>query len=202
MAAPITHIVLAKKVFNKYFSDKNLHEFLVGTSFPDIRYLRVIDREKTHPLTTDIRDCMNASSFESGFHFHVLVDLIRENHMKQNNVYELLPESKYITQALKFYEDQVLYDKEHDWNNTITFFDSIILEEYAFGIPEQSLQKWHQLLKNYFSKQSEQARLEGFAKEIWLNGDALTEIITIVEHAKSNQKVIGIINNFYNTFEV
>ena len=48
MAAPITHIVLTNKIFNKYFSNKEKGDFFIGASFPDIRYLKVIKREKTH----------------------------------------------------------------------------------------------------------------------------------------------------------
>ena len=48
MAAPITHIVLASKVYDQFFSNFSKKDFLIGTSFPDIRYLKVIDRNTTH----------------------------------------------------------------------------------------------------------------------------------------------------------
>lgn len=45
MAAPLTHLVLAERIFQKHFSDQHRKVFLQGTSFPDIRYLGVIDRD-------------------------------------------------------------------------------------------------------------------------------------------------------------
>jgi hypothetical protein len=48
MAAPITHIALAEKLYGQYFSDKNKQDFFVGTSLADIRYLGTIERDKTH----------------------------------------------------------------------------------------------------------------------------------------------------------
>lgn len=48
MATPITHIVLTEKVFEKFFKDKTRKDFFIGTSFPDIKYLKVIDRDKSH----------------------------------------------------------------------------------------------------------------------------------------------------------
>jgi len=38
MAAPATHIILANKLYKNHFSDKDFAKFIVGTSFPDIRY--------------------------------------------------------------------------------------------------------------------------------------------------------------------
>lgn len=47
MAAPITHVALTEKIFNNIFHNYDKKEFIIGTSFPDIRYLGTIDREKT-----------------------------------------------------------------------------------------------------------------------------------------------------------
>ena len=35
MAAPITHIVLSEKVFDKYFKDKDKKEFITGIGMPE-----------------------------------------------------------------------------------------------------------------------------------------------------------------------
>jgi len=41
MAAPITHIALTEKIFDKFFKDKKRKDFFIGTLFPDIRYLKI-----------------------------------------------------------------------------------------------------------------------------------------------------------------
>lgn len=100
MAAPITHIILADKIFNRYFADKDKRDFYVGTSFPDIRYMGIIKREKTHFIDLDIKTLQQLPSFEAGMKFHSLVDIVRENYMRSRGVYSILPESPYITQSL------------------------------------------------------------------------------------------------------
>ena len=49
MAAPIAHIFCALFLLNNNIIDvDNIQEFIIGTSFPDIRYLGVIERDTTH----------------------------------------------------------------------------------------------------------------------------------------------------------
>ncbi|MDP2932964.1 MAG: hypothetical protein Q8N81_02425, partial [bacterium] len=118
MAAPITHIVLAEKVFNKYFSDKKRKDFYVGTIFSDIRYLGAIDRKSTHsPLRElnlkDVKEEQN--SFTAGLKFHSLVDDIRERFIESKNIHSMIPESKHKTQILKLLEDELYYNKINNW---------------------------------------------------------------------------------------
>lgn len=201
MAAPITHIVLAEKVFNNYFNNKNKRDFFIGTSFPDIRYLRVIDRERTHPATSTLEECIKDSSFESGMRFHILVDLVREHFMKEHGIYELIPESKYITQGVKFFEDQVLYYNVLNWVEIASYFDSILEEEQSFGIPEDSLHKWHNLLKNYFLQIPGTKELNNFSTGIGLGEEGTKEIVSINEKLKNIPIASEIVKNFYARFE-
>lgn len=70
MAAPITHIVLADKVWAQFLSSFNKNDFFIGTSFPDIRYLKVINREKTHFKNQSINDIKSDDSIIAGIKFH------------------------------------------------------------------------------------------------------------------------------------
>ena len=65
MAAPITHIALTEKIFDKFFKNKTRKDFFIGTSFPDIRYLKVIDRDKTHYDDLSVADLGNDASFSA-----------------------------------------------------------------------------------------------------------------------------------------
>lgn len=91
MATPITHIVLAEKVFNKHFADKDRKKLLVGTSLPDIKHLGVITREKAHFCGLTINNLKEKDSFEAGFQFHSLVDEIREKFVGENDIYSFRP---------------------------------------------------------------------------------------------------------------
>jgi len=77
MPNQITHIVLTSKVFDQTFVKFNKSEFYIGTIFPDIRYLGVIDRAKTHFADVTLDSVLGAkTSFLAGLLFHNLVDKI------------------------------------------------------------------------------------------------------------------------------
>ena len=86
MAAPITHIALTEKIFNNIFHNYDKKEFIIGTSFPDIRYLGTIDREKTHLSVNNLENINDKSSFISGMKFHALVDKVREDFLLSRNI--------------------------------------------------------------------------------------------------------------------
>lgn len=48
MATPITHFVLAEKIYTDLFSLFNKKDFLLWNILPDIRYLNVINRSESH----------------------------------------------------------------------------------------------------------------------------------------------------------
>jgi hypothetical protein len=109
MAAPATHIILALLML-PLLKEKNIPEFIVGTSFPDIRYLGVIERSKTHNNQTTWQSIQkNPSSFKAGMDFHALVDRLREAYMMKHHAYDRIPQSKYKSQILKMFEDMLLY---------------------------------------------------------------------------------------------
>jgi len=68
-AGPIVHILTAEIWLQYHSIDENEHaEFILGTLFPDIHYIKVISREKTHD---------SAVSFEDTQHTSTLLDLLR-----------------------------------------------------------------------------------------------------------------------------
>ena len=111
MAAPITHIVLSGKIFDKYFSNFSKEEFFIGTSFPDIRYLGIIDRHKTHFSNASLQEIKQKNSFWAGLLFHSFVDAKEIEYMKLNKIYSLMPHLKHVGHSFKFFEDELLYDK-------------------------------------------------------------------------------------------
>ena len=63
MPTPITHVVLAERIYEKYFRDEDKQEFYVGICFPDIRRVAHIKRSKTHSQNFSMSDLQNDSSF-------------------------------------------------------------------------------------------------------------------------------------------
>ena len=200
MAAPITHIVITDKVYTKYFSNKDRKEFYVGTSLPDIRYLGVVERDKTHYRNPSLKDILNNNSFDAGLKFHSLVDEVREQFMRKNNYYSLFPKSELQAQAAKVLEDRVLYDKVDNWSEIISFFDKTYKGELDLGIGNSDVKRWHQLLKVYFTSKPEDKDTIAFTTSMGFPQERAKEIVTVIKGSdtKSAKKVVL---DFYNNFE-
>ena len=201
MAAPITHITLTEKIFNKFFKNKKRKDFFIGTLFPDIRYLKVIGRDKTHYGGLSIADLKNDESFLAGVKFHSILDNARENFMIGNDIYSLCPKSKYITQSLKIFEDKIFYQHITDWSIYINYFNEILQAERDYGITEKNLEKWHSLLQQYFQNQLDKDAVKNFTIGIGFTKEISDEINNNITIMRANKKIIEILKNLYKNFD-
>jgi len=151
MAAPITHIFLATLMLagplKDLFDEK---EFILGTSFPDIRYLKVVARTDTHFTNVSLQDILQEkNSFKAGMLFHSFVDEQREAWVIKNNFYQKIPNFKFSAQALKFAEDEIL-KSQFDITKYQAYFDDILPIEKTYDINETHIRTWHTFLQDYF----------------------------------------------------
>lgn len=202
MAAPITHVVLSEKVFDKYFSDKDLRKFIVGTSFPDIRYLGVIDRSKTHFSSPKLTEIQKEESFMAGMMFHSFVDEVREAYLHENNLYEYLPKSIFIGQALKLFEDKLSFKKTNNLDKYINFLNEILVEETRYGISSADLEKWHKLVQKTLAIDATPKDIIEFFDIIGRPKNMAIEINILIEKLENDDKVLNTLNDFYNNFEI
>jgi len=149
MAAPISHVFLAIQVLSGPLAHKfNEQEFIIGTSFPDIRYLRCIERGETHFSGVTLQDVANEPcSFKAGMLFHSLVDEVREHYMHSNGFYEQLPSFRLISQSMKLAEDMIVLSL-FDARQYRKYFDVILDKERAY-VGVDDIKTWHNFLKNY-----------------------------------------------------
>jgi hypothetical protein len=152
MAAPIAHIFLAKQMlagpFKGFFDEK---EFIIGTSFPDIRYLKVVPRTKTHIAHILLKDILlETNSFKAGVLFHSLVDEQREAFVVANRLYDKMPEFRFTSQSLKFAEDELLKNR-FDIAYYQSYFDTVLDREKDYNIDEKHIAMWHTFLQEYFN---------------------------------------------------
>jgi hypothetical protein len=201
MAAPITHIVLSHKIFKTHFKHHNKKEFFIGTSFPDIRYLWIIDREKTHFTITSLPSQTKTSSFMAWIEFHSFVDHIREKYILQCNTYALCPQSKYITHSLKILEDLIFYKHINDRKLFCDYFNQILASERNFWIDDKYIKFRHKTLQAYFAQEPNEESILWFIENIWLNTEIAHEIYQNVCIIKQNKHIISILNWFYTDFE-
>ncbi len=201
MAAPITHIVLSDKIFNKHFSDFSKQEFFIGTSFPDIRYLGVIERHKTHFSNVSFQEIKQKNSFWAGLLFHSWVDEKEAEYMRLNNIYSLMPHLKHAGHSLKFFEDELLYDKLKDWNGMISFMEEILPEEENFGIEKKFVKKWHLMRQKYFSRKPNIETRKELLRNTIIPEQEIEEIEFNISVIRQEKKVCKIIENFYRDFD-
>jgi hypothetical protein len=201
MASPITHIVLADKVLNKFFPDKNRKDFFIGTVFPDIRYLGCIKREGTHLPQVSLKEIQDEkNSFMAGFKFHSLVDIINTKFIYSGIFAN--SHSKYYA-AVDFVEEELFYNKISDWNEIINFFKETLPEEKEFNvnIKDIDLKKWHQIVQSNFREIPNNKNRYEHAKAINFPEDTLSNILKTTEELKKDKEAIKAIEKFYDNFE-
>lgn len=203
MASQITHIILAEKGLNRTPCKFDRGSFLVGTVFPDIRYLKVIDREKTHFKGLYLRDILEErDSFTAGLKYHSLVDEVREKYMVEKGIYDLFPSSKLITQALKAYEDEVLYSNVSDWNQVVAYLDKVLPEETELVEQMDKVKAWHSLMQRYFKEAPTNSSRKNFILGIGFPKEIVIEINKLSEQLRLIPKVREIILGLYEDWNL
>jgi hypothetical protein len=202
MANQITHIVLTEKMSNHFLSKFDYSAFSVGTVFPDIRYLKVIERDKTHFKDLTLQDILNEqNSFTAGLKYHSLVDEVREKYMVENGVYDLIPTSKFITQALKIYEDEVLYKKVLDWNKIIVFLDRVFNEETELVDQTNKINEWHALMQEYFKQAPTDQSRKNFIIGVGYPEEVAEEVNNLLVEMRKTPQIQEIVLNLYENWD-
>jgi hypothetical protein len=203
MANQITHIVLAEKISDQLFGKFDQKDFLIGTVFPDIRYLKVIDRENTHFKDLIWQDLIDESdSFIAGMKYHSLVDEVREKYVLEKGIYDLIPESRFITQALKIYEDEILYANVSNWDKVSLYFDSILPEELKLVVDESGIKKWHSIIQEYFKQTPSDLSRENFVIGVGFSKEISIEINNLLDQMRKNPEIQETILQMYQDWRL
>ena len=202
MAAPATHIILAKKFFDKYCPEKNEADFIRGTSFPDIRYIADIERHNTHTHNTTLSEIKTADAFTAGLKVHSLVDLTSSKYFKDSGIIELLPNTEYVIQILKTYVDILLYQKfsSEMWLQYTKYFDQLSNGELSFGIDEKVIQTWHKIIKETIISQPNGSSLITFFKNLHIQNPEEI-VISTLEKLQQIEKIKEVTESYYQNFE-
>lgn len=155
-AGPAMHVVLGEEWLTRFapqYQEEEKKLFLLGTVFPDIRYLGVIKRSESHFKNVTLAKVYKTSNpFQRGMLFHSFVDEYRDKLVRKSSIENKLSEipARFRSTFLKLVEDQIL-GGDHDWSHFRHCLTSIPEEEKAFGIDTQALTQWHTGLGLYFS---------------------------------------------------
>lgn len=195
MASQITHIPYGEKVLSLFLKDKPVDErkFYIGTVFPDIRYLKVIDRDKTHVANPSIEGLKEiTNSFELGFYTHALIDKEREQTIKRLGFYNVLPSDRITTYAAKFLEDEIAYPLFKEWPKVISYLKSTLEEEIVL-VPKEAAAKWHEMLQNYFESPPDKASVTKLAAALEFDSKLIQAVTNGVGELRGNSKIMEII---------
>jgi hypothetical protein len=146
-------------------------------------------------------EIIESPDFESGLKFHAYLDSVRETLVLKMDLYSLFPDSQFVSQALKFVEDSILYSKISDWGTIVSYFDKVYSEELTFGIPEPAVANWHSALQNYFKQRPNENVLTEFFKTFQFPDQVLIEILTLYSEISQNAKFVEYVETLYASFE-
>lgn len=152
---PFFHLAMAEKwlEMKNISKEEERKEFILGTLFPDIRYLKELTRRETHDPYPSLAKVESSSSlFEAGKIFHAWVDVIRECYLSRHQTYEKLsflpPKQRGV--FLKFLEDEFLFSKS-SWQEEMRYLEGMSQDETQMA-SESSVKKWHFFLRKYLAE--------------------------------------------------
>ena len=208
MGAEVTHAVFAEKAFERLFPKKNKREFFIGSFFPDIRYLGVIERSATHFWNVSLdRVLREESSFLSGIKFHSFVDQFRKNfifnHPRLKDLGTDLGKKEYLRlhMALKLLEDELFYPKMDAWQEKIDFLSKILPEELSFEVSLTAVKKWHLILQENFSAPPSDRSRRNFFRSLGFKEERIKEINRLVGCLRQKKELTRVVKQFYKQFE-
>ncbi len=214
MPAPITHLVVAELAFDNFLGYKNRREFYLGNCFPDIRYLGKIRREATHFSGITLGEIKAEDSFLAGVKFHSWVDGLRmrfvSNYSNFNYWKEILSASGFLSsnllptelrnidRCLKLLEDAFFYQKKDNWEEVIGFLKSDLLEEELdFGLSREVIERWRNVLFNYFSQKPDKITRSKFLVALGFTQDQIDWAEDVIAFLKDRKELRKFINDFW-----
>jgi hypothetical protein len=197
MASQITHLVIADRLYQKYFSKFDKGRFFAGNIFPDIRYLNVISREATHPKISTVEEILKEEdSFQAGVLLHGLVDLVRERFMVARKMYDVCPIADLTHTSLKLYEDEYYFNRVTDWESICSMLD---YKDTNYDIPAEKLELWYSALKKYIMAGPSQASREEVVVAIGFPENAAEKMNKEIVAIAAVPEVKVLLDEFYET---
>jgi len=212
MASQISHIVYAKKYFDRLESEGlndldnvkklfvpnekiNRDEFILGCVFPDIRRIdKNIKRKDTH-LYFPVLDLnfSGLTSFEAGWKFHLYCDMKREEILNKYDFYSFKNDTKFYIQAAKFLEDGLIYDSYNNWEKITNYFNNCPYIKNNLNISPETFGLWYAILAKYAQIKPENKTIRIFAVKTLEDPENTDEIIKSIDELQKNEKVVEIL---------
>ena len=202
MATQITHTALTERIFDQYFYKFHKQDFLIGSLFPDIRYMAGVNRGVTHFENIGFDEILNEkNSFYAGVLFHSFIDRIRQQWLVGNGIYDLVPSDYHWGQAVKFYEDRLYYPDVQNWSVILDYLKKIVPEELQFNITESIVKQWHEMLSKYLSLDPIMNHITITTKEVGIPEDMADDLSLHIEVIEKNKQITKLCQKFHDEYE-
>ena len=166
-AFPITHVYITRLYFKQFpkYNHEEQKAFYIGTLFPDIRYFGKCERNETHFDSVTLKEVLEETNpFIAGMKFHSYVDIVREELVVKENVYDRFKKDPHFHTHLKAIEDEILSELGQ-YADISYMMGDILPDELNTGVSDAVIRKWHQALAFLFiaspSKALQVAALSG-----------------------------------------
>jgi hypothetical protein len=161
---PLVHVYLSEKWLEEnpsFIQEKDHQAFILGSVFPDIRYMGELEDHQTHLQGVELVDvCCAGDPFDAGVKFHCYIDDLRFQYIANSTIMEHLSDlpKEHMDLFLKLLEEEIILPKVD--RKKISQYFKICYEEECMIASEEQVKKWHALLQRYFQfKPSEILRL-------------------------------------------
>ncbi len=217
MASQISHIVYAKKYFDRLESEGlndlnnvkklfvpnekiNRDEFILGCVFPDIRRVdKTIKRRDTHlkfaPLDLNFS---GLTSFDAGWKFHLYCDMRREEILNRYNFYSSDEKSYMKGWAAKLLEDELIYDEYNNWEKIGNYFNNPPYENIKLNVTQETFRLWYAIVAKYIEKKPNDKIMSIFLIKQLAFPDEVEKIASAVKELRKNEKVVEILKKVKN----
>lgn len=158
-AGPFLHIYLANAWMTacQKYDSQEAQLFILGTLFPDIRYMAYIPRVTTHILGIRLDELLFMNDpFLAGMYFHSFVDIFRANFIQKKGISTLLDTipTQHKEMFLKLVEDDIVYAMDL-WDSALDalkYFPQSEREQAQLRhISYTTLKQWHDTLYTLFT---------------------------------------------------
>jgi hypothetical protein len=162
-AGPFLHVYLANAWMTacQKYDSYEAKLFILGTLFPDIRYMAHIPRETTHIPTITLDELIFMKDpFLAGLYFHSFVDEFRARFVQEKGIETLLKHipTEHKATFLKLIEDDIVYSLmswDGAWDSALDALETFPISEQEHAqlraIPYSTIKQWHTTLYNLFT---------------------------------------------------
>ena len=196
MASQISHIIYARKYFEKHpalpaYGD----EFILGCVFPDIRRIdESIKRKDTHRCFENCDlNFEQITAFEAGWKFHTYCDMKREEILNNCGFYKIKGTTDFWGQAAKQLEDELLYEKYNNWEKLSLLLNNPPVITTPLDVSQETLERWYAMISKYFEKKPSDKTIKIFLCKQPSQKKEAEGIIDALGKLRNNPKAVGIL---------